>query len=467
MIGSNLQIMKMIRSLRGDPEWAFEAKVVLGASHFFRFAATIPFGESLVVEVSDSRRRNVLSKRYQGNGAERHFEIDMMSGSNGLDTVRISKNFTTIRFNEIKTTSASFFAEEYDVDVSPYNPGGCAAISEVVMMDLSRVTTCRGMFYGASRLKKIPEVIDVPSAVTDLSYMFCWCSSLKVYASIYNDGVRNMTINAPGALNASAMFARIGYMDVLPYAFTFNCPLMEDCSYMFYRDSSMYVDGVFTSGMKNVRTFAYAFAGATSSGYNDIFSDKNEHLEDCSGMFAGFRGSNFVANVSIPHDVRNCASMFAGSQTLVRFGLDDDESGEYYTNRVVIGSSVTDASNMFSGCAALGSDSPFIIAFGDYSYSGGPTDVNVENIDGMFRGCASMTEMQLTIGNVILPRRSLRFPSSVTSCNGSFRGCVSLTAEPVASTLWNRQSEFTGGHDGCFEGCTSMTGYEDIPDGWK
>ena len=129
----------------------------------------------------------------------------------------------------------------------------------------------------------------------------------------------------------------------------------------------------------------------------------------------------------------------------------------------------------------------------------------------MFLGCSSLTTIQegFTLGNSVTDCSGMflvcsslttipstfTIPNSVTICSHMFAECSSLTSDisnmwpeeftytetihveymfyncsKVVGTvpgdkLWNSGKTFISA--GCFNGCTSLTNYNDIPAGWK
>ena len=96
----------------------------------------------------------------------------------------------------------------------------------------------------------------------------------------------------------------------------------------------------------------------------------------------------------------------------------------------------------FGGCINLKE----IVPLGVNSFVG-------ESLSEIFAGCSNLK---------VLPQNFFENASNIQDVSYAFSGCTSLTGEAI--DLW------TGGNitgEGCYEGCTKLSNYNSIPDGWK
>ena len=86
-----------------------------------------------------------------------------------------------------------------------------------------------------------------------------------------------------------------------------------------------------------------------------------------------------------------------------------------------------------------------IVSLGSNSYIS-------DSFNGVFIGCTSLKQ---------IPQDFFDNCSSITNVSYAFSGCTSLTGNAIP--LWEK--DITG--EKCYEGCTNLANYEDIPEEWK
>ena len=189
-----------------------------------------------------------------------------------------------------------------------------------------------------------------------------------------------------------------------------------------------------------------------------------DSVTSCEGMFlCCSRLTTILSTFTIPNSVTNCFGMFSGCSSLTTI-----------PSTFTIPNSVTICSNMFFECSSLTT-----------IQEGFTLGNSVTDCSGMFLVCSSLTTIPSTF----------TIPNSVTICSHMFAECSSLTSDisnmwpeeftytetihveymfyncsKVVGTvpgdkLWNSGKTFISA--GCFNGCTSLTNYNDIPAGWK
>lgn len=108
---------------------------------------------------------------------------------------------------------------------------------------------------------------------------------------------------------------------------------------------------------------------------------------------------------------------------------------------------LNDISSMFAGCSLLTG------ALDNQLFS---SNAQITTARETFHGCSSLTE----IGSNIF---SFARNPKITTFYQTFQGCSKLTG--TAPSLWTQFSSATGG--GCFNGCTNLDNFAEIPDQWK
>ena len=214
----------------------------------------------------------------------------------------------------------------------------------------------------------------------------------------------------------------------------------------------------------SVTSFDEMFYGCTNlTEIPSTFTIPNS-VTSCVGMFNGCNNLTAIPSTfTIPNSVTNCFGMFSGCTNLTTI-----------PSTFTIPNSVTNCSNMFLRCSSLTT-----------IQEGFTLGNSVTNCSYLFEGCSSLTAIPET----------LTIPDSVTRCDRMFFGCTNLTSnisniwpstwnstETInvsymfldcskvvgtvpADKLWNSGKTFIS--DYCFNGCTSLTNYNDIPAGWK
>ena len=194
------------------------------------------------------------------------------------------------------------------------------------------------------------------------------------------------------------------------------------------------------------------------------YSESNIYTIKIIGNHSSFRAStNIIELIQFSNTITNCSQMFYSCKSLTTI-----------PETLILGNSVTDCSSMFYYCSNLTTIPE------TFTIPNSVTDCSL-----MFRSCSSLTEIPST----------LRIPDSVTDCSGMFTNCSSLISNisniwpstwnytgtidlssmfagcskvvgtVPADKLWNSGKTFDSNY--CFNGCTSLTNYSEIPAGWK
>ena len=179
----------------------------------------------------------------------------------------------------------------------------------------------------------------------------------------------------------------------------------------------------------------------------------DENFLPVTAMTETFRGCTGLTTApTIPSSVTNMDGTFDGCTSL--------------TTAPEIPSSVTGMGRTFRGCTSLTTapEIPSSVKGMTRTFSGCTSlttapeiPSSVEDMFGTFDGCTSLTTAP-------------EIPSSVTDLTLCFANCTSLT---IAPELWKRVTTDTTTYkgtpvgNGCFEGCTSASNINEIPEYWK
>ena len=254
------------------------------------------------------------------------------------------------------------------------------------------------------------------SNVTDMSYMFSDCTTLK---SLDVSGFKTSNVTS-----MRGMFNRCISLTSLDVS-GFKTDKVTDMVFMFDNCSSL--TSLDVSGFKNdkVTDMTYMFSGCTSLKSLDVSGFKTDNVtkmfcmfSDCSGLtsldVSGFKTGN----------VTDMYGMFSGCSGLTSL----DVSGFKTDNVTLMGF-------MFSNCSGLTS----------IDVSGFKTD-KVKGMYRMFRGCSGLTSLDLSGFKT----------DNVTDMKGMFEYCSLLTTIYVGND-WNIDKVTYSGEN-MFLNCTSLVG---------
>ena len=254
--------------------------------------------------------------------------------------------------------------------------------------DTSNVTDMSNMFHGCSGLTSLDTSNWDTSNVTDMGSMFGSCSGLTSFEMTDK--------NAPNLTSTSYMFHNCGNLERVDLS-GWNVPNLE-CTYnMFY----------YCDKLKSLNMSGWEFKGTfNSSKYNfDIFSKSLTELilddvitsgvTDMQNMFSGLSGLTSLNVTSFDtSNVTDMRWMFGHCN-----GLTELNVGYFDTSNVTV------MYCMFNGCKSLTS-----LDLGAFNTR------QLTDITAMFRDCSSLTE--LTMSNFDT--------TNVTATTNAFMGCKAL-----------------------------------------
>ena len=260
----------------------------------------------------------------------------------------------------------------------------CAQLTQVDLsrLNVSEVTTMRGLFWGCSSLSSISLELNAPK-VTEMGYMFYQCSRLE---SVDLTKLKTSSVTSMNQMfyGCSSLFSVS-----LSSSKVFNMKQMfQDCSSLASLDLSN-LDTTSATDMENM------FSGCSSLISLDLSNFDTSNAKTMKGMFSSCTRLNEL-NLS-SFDTSNVAfmeSMFFGCSSLGSLDLSSFNLKK-----------VEDMGGMFKGCSEL----KFVTLPGSSTESLG-------EIPDMFNGCKSLGELNLSSFDT----------THVRNMGNMFTGCDSL-----------------------------------------
>ena len=319
------------------------------------------------------------------------------------------------------TQRASRTGTVYNLNTGTNHPGwtysGSTYITTVIFTEdfkNARPTTCYGWFHNCANLTSIIglEYLNT-SEVTNMSYMFYWCESLKsLDVTKFNTG--NVT-------NMSYMFydcVSLKSLDVTK----FNTANVTDMRCMFFLCRSLTALDVTKFNTEKVTDMSDMFGSCTSLKSLDVTKFNTGNVTNMLSMF-GQCSSLTTLDVTKfnTEKVRNMGLLFYYCSSLTTLDLSNFNTAN-----------VTAMNSMFCGCSSL--TTLVVTNF---------NTANVTNMMNMFQGCSSLTSLDITNFNT----------AKVSNMHDMFNGCSSLTSLDI--TNFNTAKVMVM-YD-MFNGCTSLT----------
>ncbi len=278
-----------------------------------------------------------------------------------------------------------------------------------VYINVTGLTDMSYMFAWCSSLSSV-DVRDLDTSnVTDMSYMFAWCSSLS---SVDVSGFDTSNVT-----DMSFMFNECSSLSSVDVS-GFDTSNVTDMNSMFERCSNLSSVDISDLNTSNVTDMSFMFNGCYSLSSVDLSDFDTSSVTDMSNMFAWCSSLSSVDVSSFDtSNVMDMSSMFAYC-----IKLSSMDASVFDT------SSVTDMSNMFYECESLSS----------VDVSGFDTS-NVTYMNSMFDGCSKLSSLDLSNFDT----------SNVTAMPHMFNCSENLT-EIIVGSGWDTSNANT---DGMFSGC--------------
>lgn len=340
--------------------------------------------------------------------------------------------------------------------------------------------------FESSALESVPVDLFVDcknSSSLDLTYIFAECKNLKTVPAGLFDPLTKLS--SPGFKNA---FEASGIETIPAGLFAKNTSVTSGFEETFYRCESLKsIEGPIFAETSSVSSMARTFLGCTSlkeipAGlFSSLAASKTKFtgtFKECAALEtipSGLFADNTLAT-HFNEAFRDCISLKSIPEGLI---------GE--------NQKVTYVTDMFAGCTSL-------TAIPEDLFSGTPA---ITGFDGTFADCKSLESIPETLFSAIGTKTSsVSFVECFYNCSslkslpaglfdtvrrinyidGCFYGCTSLTGESPYTMIGDEKVhlyERTKGddfpqvpasassHEACFNGCTNLTDYNQIPSDWK
>ena len=335
---------------------------------------------------------------------------------------------------------------------------GCSSLVSLPNIDKwnpKDITNMKYMFTGCSSLSSLPDISKWnTNNVVNMSYLFDTCSALKTLPDISKwntDNVKNM----------NSMFCGCSSLISLPDISKWNTNNVTNMSYMFCGCKSLLsIPNISKWTTINLTNISYMFDGCSSlKTLPDISKWQTNNLTTIIYIFCGCSSLKSLPDISRwnTSNITDMSSIFYGCESLTII----PDISKWNT------SNVTDMSKMLCGCKSL-SNIPDISKWNIN---------NVTNLSNLFCGCSSlkyipsitkwntnnvkdMSKMFCECSSITtLPDLSKINTSNVTDMNKMFCDCVSLKSLRDISE-WNTANVTNMSY--MFFGCKSLTSLPDI-----
>ena len=201
-----------------------------------------------------------------------------------------------------------------------------------------------------------------------------------------------------------------------------------------------------------------------SSQVTHNYSESNTYTVQIIGNHSHFRAPETIIEIiQLSNSVTDCSNMFNYCTSLTEI-----------PSTLIIPNSVTNCSKMFLTCTSLTTiPSTFTIpnSVTDCSYMFGQC-IGLTEIPSTFTIHNSVTNCSYMFGECIYLKSDISniWPSTWNydgkiDLSTMFYECKKVTGTVPADKLWNSGKTFNS--DFCFDYCTSLTNYAEIPDDWK
>ena len=190
--------------------------------------------------------------------------------------------------------------------------------------------------YNIKDSKEIKVKFKFKTLLTDTSYMFCECPSLK--------SIDLSSFNTTNVNNMSYMFSYCSSLESIDLT-SINSINVNNMSYMFASCSSLKSIDLSSVKATNVNNMSYIFYSCSSLISIDLSSFEAPNINDISGMFSGCSSLELIdlSSFSITN-VNNMSNMFYDCSSLKSIDL-----SSFNATRV----NNMSMSNMFFGCSSL------------------------------------------------------------------------------------------------------------------
>ena len=249
-------------------------------------------------------------------------------------------------------------------------------------------------FFFCSKLTEFEGMSNlITDQVTDMSDMFCWCSSLT--------SLDVSNFNTEKVTNMSEMFWGCKSLTSLDFS-NFNTANVTDMSYMFIDCSALEALDLSNFNTANVTKMKGMFYDCSSLKSLNLSSFNTAKVTGMSDMFYGCKSltSLNVSNFDTGN-VTSMSCMFFSCSALTSIDVTNFNTAK-----------VTDMYSMFSGCS-------FLTSLNVSNFN----TANVTDMSAMFYNCSSLTSIDVTNFNT----------AKVTKMRNMFNSCSALTSLDVSN----------------------------------
>ena len=275
-----------------------------------------------------------------------------------------------------------------------YNPRYCTQqMTTVRFVGAVKPKSCESWFgqydNGCSKLKEVKNIENLyTTACTNMSNMFCFCSSLT---SLDVSGFDTSKV-----INMEYMFSHCSSLTNLDVS-EFDTSKVTDMSYMFTNCDNLISLDISHFNTSNVTDMAYMFNGCNSLISLDVSHFDTSNVTNMNEMFCNCHS---LTSLDVSHfdtsNVTTIYGMFRGSNSLTNLDVSNFDT-----------SKVTNMYGMFSDCSNLTS-----LDVREFDTS------NVKDMSYMFDTCKTLINLDLSNFDT----------SKVTNMHAMFLSCENLTS---------------------------------------
>lgn len=297
---------------------------------------------------------------------------------------------------------------------------GCGSLESTNLYDIntSKVTGMNSLFHGCAKLSSFDaSKLDV-SSNQDFGNMFYNCKLLKEL-DVSNWDTSKAT-NMKGCFNGCQGLTSL---DVSSW----NVSNVESFANMFYGCKNLETLDASSWNPTSATSFANMFNGcAKLTGSFELLDWNPTQLTNASYMFYGCKGLEQIRMPLLNESLVNASYIFHNCINLNYVDLDS-----------VVMSNVTNASYMFYGCNSL-NDLDMNFNF-----------QNCTTLQSMFNGCQSLDDLMFT--NIL---NNITTSLSLENISSMFRGCTSLTNVNLKSNKFDTGNVHN--ISSIFQGCENL-----------
>ena len=271
---------------------------------------------------------------------------------------------------------------------------GCSSLKSINLssFNANKVNNMNSMFQKCCSLKSLDLSSFNTNNVNDMSYMFNGCFSLE--------NIDLSSFNTNNVKSMRTMFQKCCSLKSLDLS-SFNTNNVNDMSYMFNECSSLEIIDLSSFNTNKVNNMSVMFQKCYCLKSLDLSSFSTNNVNDMSYMFNKCSSlNNLNLSFFLTYKVNNMSSMFQNCCSLKSLDL-----SSFNTNNV------NDMSYMFTGCSSLEN-----IDLSSFNTN------NVNNMNSMFQKCCSLKSLDLSSFNT----------NNVNDMSYMFNECSSLKSLDIS-----------------------------------